>query len=174
MPHNASARHAAAAQPLVLFGAYGRTVEGYSPADADLAEARPPIHAHDWQPVVGPHLRHLRLRERHSRTGVVGISLSRAARGAPYDAVALDIDNGPTAMVQANNSGHYRASGIQRIATALKPGGRAAIWSARPDHAFTTRLARAGLTVKSAPAKLYATAKKTSYTIYLADKPVSG
>jgi len=98
----------------------------------------------------------------------VAHALSRAS--ASYDAVLLDIDNGPTAMVQANNAGHYRAQGIQRIARALKPGGRAAIWSARPDHAFETRLARAGFTVKSVPAKLYATAKKDTYTIYLAVK----
>jgi len=99
----------------------------------------------------------------------VGHVLSRAVT-AQYDAVLLDIDNGPTAMVQANNGGHYRAQGIQRIARVLKPGGRAAIWSAKPDHAFETRLARAGFSVKSVPAKLYATAKRTTYTIYLADK----
>jgi spermidine synthase len=101
--------------------------------------------------------------------GDVGQVLSRAA-AVPYDAILLDIDNGPTAMVQANNSGHYRAQGIQRIATALKPGGRAAIWSAKTDHAFETRLKKAGFTVKAVPAKLYATAKRSTYTIYLADK----
>jgi len=100
----------------------------------------------------------------------VAHALSRAA--AVYDAILIDIDNGPTAMVQANNAGHYRAQGIQRFARALKPGGRAAIWSAKPDHAFETRLARAGFAVKSVPAKLYSTAKKTAYTIYLADKAV--
>jgi spermidine synthase len=99
----------------------------------------------------------------------VGHVLSHAS-AAPYDAILLDIDNGPTAMVQANNAGHYRAQGIQRIADALKPGGRAAIWSAKADHAFETRLRKAGFTVKSTPAKLYATAKRTTYTIYLADK----
>ena len=99
----------------------------------------------------------------------VGPVLSRATKD-PYDAIVLDIDNGPTAMVQANNSGHYRAQGIQRIAAALKPGGRVAIWSAKADHAFEARLRKAGLTVKSVPAKLYATAKRTTYTIYLADK----
>jgi spermidine synthase len=103
----------------------------------------------------------------------VGYALTRAAGNLPYDVVILDIDNGPTAMVQANNSGHYRAQGIQRIATALKPGGRVAIWSARPDHAFETRLAKAGLVVKSVPAKLYATAKREVYTIYIADKPAA-
>jgi hypothetical protein len=54
----------------------------------------------------------------------------------------------------------------------LKPGGRAAIWSAKADHAFESRLIKAGFTVKSVPAKLYASAKRHTYTIYLADKAV--
>lgn len=102
----------------------------------------------------------------------VGHGLTRA-KTAPYDAIILDIDNGPTALVQANNAGHYRAQGIQRFFAALKPGGRAAIWSAKADHAFESRLQKAGFKVKSVPAKLYATAKKHTYTIYLADKPAS-
>jgi len=99
--------------------------------------------------------------------------LSHAA-ASPYDAVLLDIDNGPTAVVQAVNSGHYRMQGIQRIATALKPGGRVAYWSAKPDHAFEARLAGAGFKVKSVPAKVYAVAKRTTSIIYLADKIVRG
>lgn len=99
----------------------------------------------------------------------VGSVLSRSASAA-YDAIILDIDNGPTAMVQANNAGHYRTQGIQRFYRVLKPGGRAAIWSAKADHAFESRLAKAGFTVKAVPAKLYASAKRHTYTIYQADK----
>jgi spermidine synthase len=87
-----------------------------------------------------------------------------------YDAILLDIDNGPTAMVQSGNARLYDKRGIQRIAAALKPGGRAAIWSARPDEAFAYRLKQAGFTVEVVAAKLYATAKHNSYTIYIADK----
>lgn len=99
----------------------------------------------------------------------VGRVLSRA-KPATYDAVILDIDNGPTAMVQADNAGHYRAQGIQRLFSALKPGGRAAIWSAKADRAFEDRLKKTGFAVKTVPAKLYATAKRMAYTIYLADR----
>lgn len=87
-----------------------------------------------------------------------------------YDAILLDIDNGPTAMVQAGNARLYDKRGIERIAAALKPGGRAAIWSARPDEAFGYRLKQAGFSVEVVAAKLYATAKHNSYTIYVADK----
>lgn len=102
----------------------------------------------------------------------VNATLGRAV-AAPYDAILLDIDNGPTAMVQAGNARLYDKRGIERIVRALKPGGRAAIWSAKPDPAFADRLSAAGLTVRAEAAKLYATAKRATYTIYVADRPGS-
>src|SRR5260221_3066103 len=50
-----------------------------------------------------------------------------------YDAIVLDIDNGPTAMVQQPNARLYNPKGIRLMMMALKPGGRAAIWSAAPE-----------------------------------------
>lgn len=88
-----------------------------------------------------------------------------------YDALLLDIDNGPTAMVHQPNARLYRLKGIELMLTVLKPGGRAAIWSAAPDHAFADRLAQAGFRVETIPAKLYARAKRHGCTIYIADKP---
>jgi spermidine synthase len=87
-----------------------------------------------------------------------------------YDALLLDIDNGPTAMVQQPNARLYSAKGIRLMWLALKPGGRAAIWSAARDHAFADRLAAAGFRVEAIPAKLYANAKRCGCTIYVADK----
>jgi len=92
------------------------------------------------------------------------------ARGR-YDALLLDIDNGPTAMVQQPNARLYSSKGIRLMLTALKPGGRAAIWSAARDHAFADRLSEAGFRVEAIPAKLYANAKRCGCTIYLADMP---
>lgn len=90
MPHDPEARRQAAAFPLVLFGEHGRTVEGYMPAEDDLAAARQPEHAHEWIPVEGPHLRVVRSRDRRSKTGVVGISVSRSkAKGRHYIYVNL-------------------------------------------------------------------------------------
>ena len=84
MPHNAIARRSAAAMPLVLFGEYGRTIEGYQPADEDLAVARAPRHSHEWVPVAGPHLHVTHGTDRTNRTGVIGISLSRRARDGKH------------------------------------------------------------------------------------------
>jgi spermidine synthase len=94
-------------------------------------------------------------------------------RGAkqPYDVIVLDIDNGTTAMVKTENNTLYSEWGMQQIARALKPGGRAAIWSACPDVVIERRLTKAGFVVQAVPAKLYETAKRCAYMIYVADKP---
>lgn len=95
--------------------------------------------------------------------------IAQAGR-ARYDAVMLDIDNGPIAMVQQQNSRLYDRHGLQKISAVLKPGGRVVIWSARPDHGFVERLTDAGYTVQVVPAKLYPNAKRCAYTIFVADK----
>jgi spermidine synthase len=95
--------------------------------------------------------------------------IARAVR-APYDVIVLDIDNGTTAMVKSENNLLYSEWGMAQIARALKPGGRAAVWSACPDPVIEQRLAKAGLSVQAVPAKLYEHAKRSAYMIYVADK----
>lgn len=101
----------------------------------------------------------------------VGEVIATAEPGR-YDAVVLDVDNGPTAMVLKQNSRLYSLKGLMRIASALKPGGRALFWSARPDAVFGERLARTGLKTKVVAAPLYAKAKRCAVSIYVADKRV--
>ena len=96
--------------------------------------------------------------------------LARAGRDR-YDAIVLDIDNGPAAMVQKANARLYDHAGIRTMMAALKPGGRAAIWSETPDHGFAARLSEAGLLVETIPAKRYPEAKRDTLAIYVADKP---
>ena len=98
--------------------------------------------------------------------------IAQAGR-ARYDAVLLDIDNGPAAMVQKRNSRLYDRDGLHRIATVLKPGGRLVVWSARPDRGFGERLADAGYTVQVVPAKLHSHAKRCAYTLFVADGAMS-
>lgn len=97
-------------------------------------------------------------------------TIRRSAR-TPYDVILLDIDNGTTAMVMTENHELYRQRGMEEIAAALKPGGRAAVWSACPDATIAKRLRKAGFEVTAVPAKLHATAKRSAYMIYVADKP---
>ena len=100
----------------------------------------------------------------------VSAVIRRAAR-TPYDVIILDIDNGTTAMVMTENNELYSQHGMEMIGRALKPGGRAAVWSACPDVAIEKRLRKARFEVQAIPAKLHATAKRSAYMIYVADKP---
>ena len=102
-------------------------------------------------------------------TGDVWNVIARAP-SASYDAILLDIDNGPAGMVQKENCRIYGHKGILKIAAALKTGGRAAIWSSYEDRAFHERLVNAGFDVEVVPAKVYPNAKRFAYTIYVADK----
>ncbi|MCY1077464.1 spermidine synthase [Archangium lansingense] len=69
--------------------------------------------------------------------------LLRQAEGH-YDAVLLDVDNGPEALTQEENRWLYGERGLASIRRALKPRGVVVVWSASPDRAFATRLKRAG------------------------------
>lgn len=92
------------------------------------------------------------------------------APAAHYDAILLDVDNGPIAMVQDGNARLYQAQGFQAITHALKPGGRVAFWSASTDHAFAKRLSKAGFKVEVVAAKAYPQAKRSTHTIFVADR----
>ena len=94
------------------------------------------------------------------------------AEPARYDALVLDIDNGPTAMVQKQNARLYSSKGLLQIARVLKPQGHALFWSARSDPAFAERLGRADFKVRVVPAPLYARAKRCAVSIYVAAKSI--
>ncbi|HWY65611.1 MAG TPA: hypothetical protein VNX61_10385 [Rhizomicrobium sp.] len=66
---------------------------------------------------------------------------------AGFDAILLDVDNGPAGLSRGANDTLYGLKGLQAARKALWPGGLLAIWSAAPDAAFTARLARAGFAV---------------------------
>jgi spermidine synthase len=65
-----------------------------------------------------------------------------------YDAILLDVDNGPDALAHQANDGLYSAGGIDRARAALRPGGTFCVWSFSDDPGFTRRLERAGFEVQ--------------------------
>ncbi len=70
------------------------------------------------------------------------IELITAAKGT-YDAIMLDVDNGPEAMVSKGNNWLYNPQGLTASYKALRRGGVLAIWSADSQPAFVRRLRRA-------------------------------
>ncbi len=83
------------------------------------------------------------------RLGDVSAFIDDAADGteARYDAILLDVDNGPDALVHQENRRIYSFAGLRAAKAALAPGGVLAIWSAGRDPAFTRRLEKAGFAV---------------------------
>jgi spermidine synthase len=61
-----------------------------------------------------------------------------------FDAILLDVDNGPDGLTIAANDRIYDTAGLARARAALTPGGVLAVWSSAPDDAFTRRLRKAG------------------------------
>lgn len=79
---------------------------------------------------------------------VVGDVLDVArSRGSGFDAILLDVDNGPEALVTLGNREIYAPRGVATLAAALRPGGVLAVWSAAGSKAFERTMARAGLRV---------------------------
>jgi len=70
------------------------------------------------------------------------------AQNAAWDAILLDVDNGPEGIVHKGNDALYGAAGLAAARVALKPGGVLAVWSQGPDNAFTRRLKQAGFAVE--------------------------
>jgi spermidine synthase len=98
-------------------------------------------------------------------------SVITRAHPRTYDAIILDVDNGPVAMVDAANSRLYGSHGIRALARALTPGGRIAVWSASADAKFSARLTQQGFEVRAVPSRLHAGARRSTYMLYFGDAP---
>lgn len=78
----------------------------------------------------------------------VGDVAAAIAAGAPFDAILLDVDNGPDGLSRPENDRLYSARGIEAAKAALTRGGHLAVWSAHPDVGFTRRLKQSNMTVE--------------------------
>jgi spermidine synthase len=85
-----------------------------------------------------------------------------------YDAILLDVDNGPSGLTRAANDGLYSKRGLATAKAALRPGGVLAIWSAAPDEPFTRRLKDTGFTVTQLTVRARNNGKGPRHTIWFA------
>ncbi|WP_339095589.1 hypothetical protein WDJ50_13430 [Deinococcus sp. VB142] len=69
-------------------------------------------------------------------------------KSGPFDAILLDVDNGPEGLTRDDNGRLYSPAGLRRAWEALRPGGVLAVWSAHPAPAFTRKLEKAGFGVR--------------------------
>ncbi|MDB5724385.1 MAG: spermidine synthase [Novosphingobium sp.] len=103
------------------------------------------------------------------RQGDVADAIAEGA-GA-YDAILLDVDNGPDGLVRDENDRIYSRSGLQAAKRALTPGGILAVWSAASDKAFAGRLQRAGFAVDEVQVSARGNGKGPKHVIWFARKP---
>ena len=87
---------------------------------------------------------------------------------ARYDAILLDVDNGPEGLSRDGNDRLYSLAGLARARAALRPGGVLAVWSAHPDANFTARLAGAGFRAEEIATRARHGGKGARHTIWLA------
>ena len=85
-----------------------------------------------------------------------------------YDAILLDVDNGPHGLVRADNDRLYSRQGLQAAKAALRPGGVLAVWSAAKDDGFAARLRRAGFAVDEVRVRARSNGKGPMHTIWFA------
>ena len=88
-----------------------------------------------------------------------------------YDAILLDVDNGPDGLVRPDNNRLYTRRGLACARTALRPGGVLAVWSAGPDPAFTRRLRDAGFAVEELRVRARSNGKGAHHVLWLATRP---
>ena len=91
-----------------------------------------------------------------------------AAGQGRYDAILLDVDNGPDGLTREANDGLYTARGLASARAALRPGGILAVWSAGPDAAFTKRLQQAGFAVDEVAIRARENGKGPRHNIWFA------
>ncbi len=96
--------------------------------------------------------------------------IEQAGHAARYDAILLDVDNGPDGIVRDANDRLYTRTGLAKARDALNPGGILAVWSAAPDNAFTRRLKDAGFTVEAREVRARPGNKGPRHTIWFARK----
>ncbi|MGH9737264.1 MAG: hypothetical protein ACRD4X_01585 [Candidatus Acidiferrales bacterium] len=88
------------------------------------------------------------LQDTRVRVEIDDVAITLSSRPGQFDAVLLDVDNGPAAFAGSNNAGLYDDRGIAAARAALKMDGVLAVWSAREDRRFEQRLRHGRFTVE--------------------------
>ncbi len=139
-------------EPCVLVGGLGmgftlRATLDLLPPDATVVVSELVPAVVDWnRGPLGPLARHP-LKDKRVAIEVNDVAATLRASLGRFDAVLLDVDNGPAAFTASNNASLYDDRGLAAARAALKPGGVLAVWSSREDRRFEQRLRYGGFHV---------------------------
>ena len=89
---------------------------------------------------------------------------------ATFDAILLDVDNGPEGLTRQANDGLYDSSGLRSAHAALRPDGVLAVWSSGPNPAFAKRLRSAGFDVNEVNVRATGRGGGARHVIWIAVK----
>jgi spermidine synthase len=171
----ASKRIGTRGKPKILIGGLGmgftlRAALASFPADAEIvvAELVPEVVA--WahgplSPVFGSCLADPRVSVVNTDVGLL-ISSARL----DYDAILLDVDNGPDGVSRAQNDQLYGAAGLKAAWAALRPAGLLAVWSSGPSPTFSRRLVAGNFSVEEAKVRARTGGRGARHVIWLATK----
>lgn len=170
-----SARLAGRASPKVLIGGLGmgftlRAALTCFNADAEIVVAELVAEVIDW--AQGPLAPVFKDSLADPRVQIVNADVGRliATDKTGYDAILLDVDNGPEGLSREQNDGLYALSGLAESRAALRQGGVLAVWSSGPSADFTRRLRRAGFAVEEAKVRASTSRRGARHVIWLAKK----
>lgn len=110
------------------------------------------------------------LDDRRVRVEIGNVADIIRGSAARFDAIMLDVDNGPAALCLKDNHVLYGPEGLAAAARALKPGGRLAIWSAGVDPAFVKRFGKSGFDARAVPVRARRD-KGARHAIFVGDLP---
>ena len=92
------------------------------------------------------------------------------SHAAAFDAILLDVDNGPEGLIRKANDALYDFGGLKAIRRALRPSGVLAVWSSGPNPAFSRRLRDAGFDVNEVAVRATAKRRGARHVIWFATK----
>jgi spermidine synthase len=163
------------ATPRVLIGGLGlgftlrAALDAMVPdAQVDVAELVPDVVA--WNREECGHYAGRPLDDPRVTLYVEDVAAVMARSEGAYDAIALDVDNGPCAVTHPRNDDLYTLDGLARARAALRPGGVLAVWSSFPSDEFTEALEVVG-TVELVQATA-ANPEDPHFFIWLATRPL--
>jgi len=137
-------------------------------AEVVVAELVPEVV--DWnRELVGEAAGHP-LNDPRSKVFVGDVAQLLRESAGRFDAVMMDVDNGPEALIRRENDWLYSPAGLAATSRALRPNGVLAVWSASPDRRFTDRLSRAGFDVDLQMVRPHRAGKGARHYIWFASR----
>jgi spermidine synthase len=160
-------------RPRVLIGGLGmgytlRATLDVLPRKSEVVVAELLACVVDWNRGPLAELSSNALADSRVRLEVADVRRVVASPGDGFDAILLDVDNGPDAFTTEGNAALYRPAGLAALRAALRPGGVLSVWSASPNRAFEKALATARFAAETVSlASRQGSTKGGRYTLFL-------